>query len=72
MSNPVCELFPQLKLDLDLIEVLNGKSLKISEKEFICTALQENDFVKHLQECSYDMTVLQNQMRKFSSRELIP
>ena len=29
MSNPACELFPQFKLDLDLIEVLNGKSLKI-------------------------------------------
>ena len=24
---------PQLKLDLDLIEVLNGKSLKISERK---------------------------------------
>ena len=46
MSNPACELFPQLKLDLDLIEVLNGKSLKISERKIICTPLQENDFPK--------------------------
>ena len=46
LSNPACELFPQLKLDLDLIEVLNVKSLKISERKFICTPLQENDFRK--------------------------
>ena len=46
MSNPACELFPQLKLDLGLIEVLNGKSLKISERKFISTPLQENDFRK--------------------------
>ena len=46
MSNPECELFRQLKLDLDLVEVLNGKSLKISERKFICTPLQENDFRK--------------------------
>ena len=43
MSNPACELFPQLNPDLDLIEVLNGKSLTISERKFICKPLQEND-----------------------------
>ena len=41
MSNPACKLFPELKLDLDLTEVLNGKSLKISEKKFICTPLRK-------------------------------
>ena len=46
MSNSACELFPQLKLDLDLIEVLNGKSLAISERKIVCTPLQENDFRK--------------------------
>ena len=46
MRNPACKLFPQLKLDLDLIEVLNGKSLKTSKRKFISTPLQENDFRK--------------------------
>ena len=30
VSNPACELFPQLTLDLDLIEVQEGKCFKIS------------------------------------------
>ena len=46
MRNPACELFSQIKLDLDLIQVLNGKSLKILERKFISTLLQENDFCK--------------------------
>ena len=35
MSNPACELFPQLQFDLDLIEVLDGKCLRISQTKFI-------------------------------------
>ena len=31
MSNPACELFPQLQLDFDLIEVLDGKCLNFAK-----------------------------------------
>ena len=69
MSNPARELFSQLKLDLDLIEVLNGKSLEISKRKFICTPLKENDFRKTSQRMfiSFDSSVEPDE--KFSSKE---
>ena len=44
MSNPACELFPQLQLDLDLIEVLDGKCLRLSQKKFIDIPSTQQDF----------------------------
>ena len=46
MSNPACELFPQLTLDLDLIEVQEGKCFKISQRKFIDSAFTQRDFRK--------------------------
>ena len=62
MSNPACELCPKLRLDLHLIEVLNGKSLKISGRKFLCTHLKENDFRKTSPRMfiSYDSSVEQD------------
>ena len=44
MSNPACELFPQLQLDFDLIEVLDGKCLTISQRKFIDIPFTKQDF----------------------------
>ena len=44
MSNPACELFPQLQLDLDLIEVSNGKCLRISQRKFVDIPFTQKDF----------------------------
>ena len=44
MSNPACELFPQLQFDLDLIEVLDGKCLRISQRKFIDIPFTQQDF----------------------------
>ena len=44
MSNPACELFPQLQLDFDLIEVLDGKFLRISQRKFIDIPFTKQDF----------------------------
>ena len=44
MSNPACELFLQLQLDLDLIEVLDRKSLRISQRKFIDIPFTQQDF----------------------------
>ena len=44
MSNPACELFPQLTLDLDLIEVQEGKCFKIIK--FIDSPFTQKDFRK--------------------------
>ena len=46
MSNPACELFPQLTLDLDLIEVQEGKCFKISQQKFIDSPFTQKDFRK--------------------------
>ena len=44
MSNIACDLFPKISRNLDLIEVLEGKRFKISERRFIDTPLKEGDF----------------------------
>ena len=44
MSNPACELLLQLQLDLDLIEVLNEKCLRISQRKFIDIPCTQQDF----------------------------
>ena len=44
MSNPACELFPQLQLDFDLIEVLYGKCLRISQRKFVDILFTKQDF----------------------------
>ena len=44
MSNPACELFPQLQLDLDLIEVSDGKCRRISQRKFIDIPFTQKDF----------------------------
>ena len=44
MSNPASELFPQLQLDLDLIEVSDGKCLRISQRKFIDIPFTQQDF----------------------------
>ena len=46
MSNPVCELFPQLTLNLDLIEMQEGKRFKISQQKFIDSPFTQKDFHK--------------------------
>ena len=44
MGNPACERFPQLQLDLDLIDVLDGKCLRISQRKFIDIPFTQQDF----------------------------
>ena len=44
LSNPASELFPQLQLDLDLIEVLDGKCLRISQRKSIDIPFTQKDF----------------------------
>ena len=46
MSNPSCELFLQLRLDLDLIEVSGGKCFQISRRKFIDCSLEAKEFGK--------------------------
>ena len=46
MSNPSCELFPQLRLDLDLIEVSGGKFFQISKRKFIDCPFEAKEFGK--------------------------
>ena len=46
MSNPACELFPQLTLGLDLTEVQEGKCFKISQWKFIDSPFTQKDFRK--------------------------
>ena len=46
MSNPSCELFPQLRLDFDLIEVSGGKFFQISKRKFIDCPLEAKEFGK--------------------------
>ena len=60
-----------LKLDLDLIEVSNGKSLKISKRKYICTPLKENDFRKTSPRIftSYDSSVEPD--AKFFSQKIL-
>ena len=43
MSNPSCKLFPQLCLDLDLIEVSGGKFFQISKRKFIDCPLEAKE-----------------------------
>ena len=56
MSNPACELFPQLTLDLDLIEVEEGKCFKISQRNFTDSPFTQKDSAKFHQECLFLMT----------------
>ena len=44
MNNPAGDLFPQLQLNLDLIEVLDGKCLRISQRKFIDIPFTQQDF----------------------------
>ena len=46
MSNPSCELFPQVRLDLDLIEVSGGMFFQISKIKFIDGPLEAKEFPK--------------------------
>ena len=46
MSSPSCELFPQLRLDLDLIEVSGDKFFQISKRKFIDCPLEAKEFGK--------------------------
>ena len=46
MSNPSCDLFPRVHHNFDLIEVLGGKSFKVSDRRFIDTPLSDSDFRK--------------------------
>ena len=48
MSNPACKLFPRLQLDLDLIEVLDGKCLRISQRKFIDIPFTQKKFQKQI------------------------
>ena len=52
MSNPACELFSQLQLDLDLIEVLDGKCLRISQRKFLDIPFTQQDF-RYKSPCAY-------------------
>ena len=55
MSNHSYELFPQLRLDLDLIEVSGGKFFQISKRMFIDCPLEAKESVKCLQGFSYPL-----------------
>ena len=44
MSNPACELFAQLQIELDLIKVLDGKFFRILQSKFIDIPLTQQDF----------------------------
>ena len=46
MSNPECELFPQMKINFDLIEVDDLKFFSISQRKFIDCPLKNEDFRK--------------------------
>ena len=46
MSNPLCDLFPRVHRNFDLIEVLGGKCFKISKRRFVDTPLADSDFRK--------------------------
>ena len=46
MSNPECELFPQMKINFDLIEVDDLKFFSISQRKFIDCSLNDEDFRK--------------------------
>ena len=46
MSNPQCEVFPQVKIDFNFIEVSNGYCFKISERKFVSCPFSSEDFRK--------------------------
>ena len=46
MSNPECELFPQIKINFDSIEVDDLKFFSISQRKFIDCPLKDEDFRK--------------------------
>jgi len=46
LSDPNCKLVDQLEFDYDLIEVLNGKCLKLSSRTFVNTPLKKEDLGK--------------------------
>lgn len=43
LSADSCEIVEQLKIDLDLIEVLNGECFSISQRKFIPSPISDND-----------------------------
>ena len=56
MSNPSCELYPQLTLDLDLIEVQEGKCFKISQQNLLTVHLLKRTSTEFHQERLFLMT----------------
>ena len=46
MSNPQCEVFPQIKIDFNFIEVGGGYCFKISERKFVSCPFSSEDFRK--------------------------
>ena len=46
MSNPGSELFPQIKINFDLIQVDDVKFFSISQRKFIDCPLKDEDFCK--------------------------
>ena len=46
MSNPQCEVFPQIKIDFNFIEVNSGYCFKISERKFVTCPFTSEDFRK--------------------------
>ena len=44
MSNPECELFPQIKINFDLTEVDDLKFFSISQRKFFDCPLKDEDF----------------------------
>ena len=55
MSNPACELFPQLTIDLDLIEVQEGKCINISQWKFIDSPFTQKDFPRNFTKNVYSL-----------------
>ena len=71
ISNPSCELFPQLRLDLDLTEVSGGKFFQISKRKFIDCPLEAKEFgkVSPLQGCSYPLRRGTSSVKIFQGRD---
>ena len=46
MSNPQCEVFPQIKIYFNFVEVNCGYCFKISKRKFVSCPLSSKDFRK--------------------------
>ena len=46
MLNPQCEVFPQIKINFNFIEVRGGYCFKISERKFVPCPFTSEDFRK--------------------------